>query len=142
MRGEARVTQRGCTTPCRVCELIRHKVFIKSFCKSQFPHKSVDLSFILVIIQDKLTSLCGNRLLQNNFINTCCEIRAVRVVARSARTPPTVERRERYLELLFFLLQYSQADTKVHEPYIRARLGTWSCMVNSCSSKRPPRTLQ
>ena len=31
------------------------KVFIKSFCKSQLPHKSVTLSFILVIIKDKLS---------------------------------------------------------------------------------------
>ena len=30
--------------------LISQKVFIKSFCKSQFPHKSVNLFFILVII--------------------------------------------------------------------------------------------
>ena len=40
--------------------LISQKVFIKSFCKSQFPHKSVNLFFILVIIKDKLTNLCGN----------------------------------------------------------------------------------
>ena len=32
----------------------------KSFCKSQFPHKSVNLSFIIADINDKLTNLCGN----------------------------------------------------------------------------------
>jgi len=40
--------------------LVSQKVFIKSFCKSQFPHKSVNLLFILVIIKDNLTDLCGN----------------------------------------------------------------------------------
>ena len=41
-------------------DLISQKVFIKSFCKSQFPHKSVNLFFISVMIKDKLTDLCGN----------------------------------------------------------------------------------
>ena len=40
--------------------LISQKGFIKSFCNSQFPHKSVNLSFISVMLKDKLTSLCGN----------------------------------------------------------------------------------
>ena len=51
-------------------------VFIKLFCKSQFPHKSVNLFFILVIIKDKLTDLCGNLLLRKDFINTFWEIRS------------------------------------------------------------------
>ena len=34
-------------------------VFTKSFCKSQFPHKFVNLSFIITDMQ-KLTDLCGN----------------------------------------------------------------------------------
>ena len=38
-----------------------HKsVYIKSFCISQFPHKSVIVSFKLVIMKDELTDLCGN----------------------------------------------------------------------------------
>ena len=37
-----------------------HTVFIMSFCKRQFPHKSVNLFFISVIRKDKLTDLCGN----------------------------------------------------------------------------------
>ena len=41
-------------------ELISQKVFIRSFRKSQFPHKFVNLYFILVIINDELTDLCGN----------------------------------------------------------------------------------
>ena len=40
-------------------DLISHKVFLKSFCKSQFPHKSVNLFFILVIMKDELTDLWG-----------------------------------------------------------------------------------
>ena len=35
-------------------------VIIKSICKSQFSHKSVDLFFALVIIKDTLTDLYGN----------------------------------------------------------------------------------
>ena len=31
--------------------LISHKVFWKSFCKRQFPHKSVNLFFILAIVK-------------------------------------------------------------------------------------------
>ena len=45
--------------------------------KSQFPHKSVNVFFILVIITDKLTDLCGNLLLRKDFINTFCEISSV-----------------------------------------------------------------
>jgi len=40
--------------------IISQKVFIKSFCKSQFPYKSVYLFLILVIIKNKLMDLCGN----------------------------------------------------------------------------------
>jgi len=40
--------------------LISHKVFVKSFCKSRFPHKSVNLFFMSVIIKNTLTDLCGN----------------------------------------------------------------------------------
>ena len=46
-------------------ELISLKVFVKSFCRSQFPHKSVNLCFIITNTKDELTNLCGNRLLQN-----------------------------------------------------------------------------
>ena len=35
----------------------KKKVFMKSFCKSQFPHKSVNLFIVLVIIKDKLMDL-------------------------------------------------------------------------------------
>ena len=51
-------------------------MLIKSLCKSQFPHRCVNLFFALVMIKDKLTDLWGNGLLQNDIINTFCEIRA------------------------------------------------------------------
>ena len=38
---------------------VSHKVFVQLFGKSQFPYKSVNLFFILVIVKDKLTSLWG-----------------------------------------------------------------------------------
>ena len=41
-------------------ELISHKVFIGAICKSQFPPKSVNVSFTITYIKDKLTDLCGN----------------------------------------------------------------------------------
>ena len=43
--------------------LISQRVFIKSFCKRQFPHKSGNLSFIITTIKNKLTDL-WNRLQQ------------------------------------------------------------------------------
>ena len=33
--------------------VISHKVFFKSFCNSQFPHKSVNLFCISVLVKDK-----------------------------------------------------------------------------------------
>ena len=44
----------------RTCKVISQKVFIKSFCISQSPHKSVNLLFVHVTIKDKLTNFCGN----------------------------------------------------------------------------------
>jgi len=46
---------------------ISHKVFLRAFCKSRLTHKSVNVFFILVIVKNKLTDLCGNRLLQDDF---------------------------------------------------------------------------
>jgi len=40
--------------------LISHKEFLQSFCRSQLPHKSVNLSFTITNINNKLTDLCGN----------------------------------------------------------------------------------
>jgi len=58
-------------------ERISHKVIWKSFCKSQFPHKSVNLFFRLVLVKDKFTNLWGIKLLQNDFKNTLREIRSL-----------------------------------------------------------------
>ena len=41
-------------------EFISHKVVLTSIFKSRFPHKSVNLFFILVIVKDKLTDLWGS----------------------------------------------------------------------------------
>jgi len=38
--------------------VISHTVFLKSFCRSQLPHKSVNLSFTITNIKNKLTDLC------------------------------------------------------------------------------------
>ena len=42
--------------------------------ESQLPHKIVDLSFTITNIKNKLTNLCGNGLLQDDFKTTLCEI--------------------------------------------------------------------
>ena len=47
------------TSYTRVSDLISRKVFMQSFCKSQFPHKSGNLSFTITDT-NKLTDLCGN----------------------------------------------------------------------------------
>ena len=57
--------------------LISHTVLLKSFCRSQFPHKFVNLFFILVIVKGKLTDLWGSSLLQSGFQNTLCEMNSV-----------------------------------------------------------------
>ena len=44
------------TTP---ANSISQKVFITSFRNSEFPLKFVNVFFIIVIIKDKLTDLCG-----------------------------------------------------------------------------------
>ena len=64
----------------KASEPIPQKVFIQSFLTSQFPQKPVNLFFVLVIVKDKLTNLCGNGLLQDDFTNTFCEIRAARTL--------------------------------------------------------------
>ena len=53
---------------------ISHIVILKSFLKSQLPHKYVNLSFAVANIKNKLTDLCGNGLLQTHFKNTLSEI--------------------------------------------------------------------
>ena len=58
-----------------VDNLISQKEVIKSFRSIHFPHKSLNLSFIITNVREELTDLCGNGLLQNDFINNFCEIR-------------------------------------------------------------------
>ena len=41
-------------------KLISHKVSFKSFCKSRFPHKFVNLSFTISNIKNTLTNSYGN----------------------------------------------------------------------------------
>ena len=44
----------------RVWGFISQKVLITLFCKSRFPHTSVNLSFVITNVQNKLTDLRGN----------------------------------------------------------------------------------
>ena len=43
--------------------------------QSQLPQKFVDLFFTITSMLHKLTNLCGNRLLQNDFKNTIFEMK-------------------------------------------------------------------
>jgi hypothetical protein len=54
------LTSAGPPHTCGTHDLISQKVFIQSFCKSQFPHKSVYLFFVLVMVEDTLTDLWGS----------------------------------------------------------------------------------
>jgi hypothetical protein len=49
----------GDFNPVHVSDWAARQVFLKSSCKSQFPHKYVKVFFILVIVKDKLTGLWG-----------------------------------------------------------------------------------
>ena len=41
-------------------EFMPQKLFVKSFCRSQLPYKSVNSSFIITNMKKRLTNLCGN----------------------------------------------------------------------------------
>ena len=56
-------------------QLISHRVFSTSLCRSQFPQKSINLLFTSVKVKDTLTDLWWSRLLQNFFKNVLCEIK-------------------------------------------------------------------
>ena len=47
---------------CNKCLRFISNIYIslKWFCRSQLPHKSVNLSFTITNMQNKLTDLCGN----------------------------------------------------------------------------------
>ena len=57
-------------------DFISQRVLKVVLCRSQPPHNSVNLSLTITNIKKKLTDLCGNWLLQNDFMNTFGEIRA------------------------------------------------------------------
>ena len=61
-----------------ISTLISHRLFLESFCRSQFPHKSVNLSFTITNIKNNMTDLRGNWVLQNDLKNTLCEINSGR----------------------------------------------------------------
>ena len=55
----------SCT--CSEPNFILQKMFIKSFCKNRFPHRSVNLLCRFMITKYNLTDLCENWLQQNDF---------------------------------------------------------------------------
>ena len=69
------------------CEFISQRVLLKLFCKSHFPHKSVNLLFVLIVIKNKSMDLCGNRLLLIDVISSSCEIRDAGRMLNAVRTP-------------------------------------------------------
>ena len=87
------------------------KVFIMSFCKGRIPHKSVNLSFIITHMKNKLTDLCGNRLLPNDIINAFCERR----LRRANRAEPC--------QLKHIHVQFIKSDRARERPF-KAKSGT------------------
>jgi len=55
-------------------------VFTKSFLISQFSHKSVNVSFVITYMKNRLTNLCGDRLLHSDFVKTFCETSSQRKI--------------------------------------------------------------
>ena len=104
--------------------LSSQRLFIKWLLKSEFPQKFVNLSFIITGMKNTLTDLCENHFLQDNFINTFCEINSdakakltrsgrLRVPASSSSSAPSQ-----------VLEGPKWNDARVYEPQTRARLGT------------------
>ena len=65
--------------PYRSSRTCAYKVYFtqsvyKAFFRSQLPHRSVNLLFTITNIKHKLTDLCGNLLVQNDFKNILCGI--------------------------------------------------------------------
>ena len=48
---------------------------LKSFCRSQLPHKSINFPFTITNIKNMMKDLCGDRLLKNDLKKTLCEIK-------------------------------------------------------------------
>ena len=74
-RNVAFATRTLCPGAVGVRNVIPLKVFFKSFCKSQPPPKSVNLSFTITAIKNESTNLCANQLVHDNFKNTLFEIK-------------------------------------------------------------------
>ena len=72
--------KQGSIRPWGDSALVSQILFIKLFCRSQFPHKSVNYFFMTVIIKNTLANLCGNRLWKNVAVNAFCETSAMEVV--------------------------------------------------------------
>ena len=72
------LSARGRWQPIRTAQasgLISQKMFLKSFCRSQLPHKSVNVCLTFTYMKNKRADLCGNRLLQNDLTKAFCEVR-------------------------------------------------------------------
>ena len=58
----------------RVCKFISHRVFLKSFCRSQLPHTSVNLSSTITNIKNNLLYLCRSWFCSQKVKSSLCEI--------------------------------------------------------------------
>ena len=119
-----------------VTALISQKVLTKSCCKRPFPHRSVNQFFILVTIKSVLTSLCGNGLLQNDFISISvwktCRHRSQRQVSH-----PGPFRDLRIKESCLVKHKPSERDTAPYTPYTGTSLRKNSAPLGPCSKTMP-----
>ena len=94
-------------------QLISHRVFLKSFCRSQLPHKFVDVSSAITDMENNMTDFCGNGLSQNDFENTLCEIKKAGIQAERTRRRAwmTMTEMMEYLRIFLVSREYSSASS-------------------------------
>ena len=93
----------------KLTDFISQKLVVMSFCKSQFPHKSVNFFSTITNIQNALTNLCGDSLLQNHFMNTFCELKTGSLIYH----PKTLHEASQELEVEGVSFRFSGARPRV-----------------------------
>ena len=112
-------------------------MFLKSFCTSQHPNKSINLSFTITDVKIKLKDLWGNRLWQNDFKKNC--VRQARLGVSPERARPGSCRGTRRAPALqgarsgFLALPHSGSQTIVK---LTSMLGVWNAFVLLRAKKR------
>ena len=70
--------------------LISYKVVSKTFCRSQLPRNSFNMSFANSDLDNTLPDLCGNWLLKTDVKNALCEIKSEGLLDHSLAPLPSM----------------------------------------------------